>query len=124
MDSISSYEFHKIFDRVSGNINLQGKLSANDIDKELVKAREQCKKRYFGAETPQERTRYKAAVVGYSNLLHHRFSNRVVDEALADPRGLIATTLIYGKIEARRRLEAQRRSRMRFYRRPSYWKRY
>ena len=44
MDSISSYEFHKIFDRVSGNINLQGKLSVNDIDKELVKARE--KKRF------------------------------------------------------------------------------
>jgi hypothetical protein len=123
MDSVSSFEFSEIFDRISSNINLQGKLSVHDIEKELFKAREQCRKRYFGAETMQERTRFKAAIKGYDNLLHYGFANRVIEEAAEEPRGFIAMVLIHGKIEAKRRLDAQRRSRMRFYMRPDYWKR-
>jgi hypothetical protein len=45
MDSVSSYEFGKIFYRFSSNIDLQGKLTAYDINKEIVIAREHCKKR-------------------------------------------------------------------------------
>ena len=124
MDEMPNFEFSEIFNRTSSQVNLQGKVTVQDINKELWKAREQCKKRYLEAGNVYERSRYRNAAAGYGNLIRYRFANRVIKEALEEPRGFIATTLIFGKIEAKRRLDAQRRSRMRFYNRPRYWKRY
>ena len=123
MDELPNYEFHAIFNRVSSYMDLQGKVTVQDINEELWKAREKCKKKYLEAQNVYERTRFRNAVAGYSNLIRYRFANRVIKEALIEPRGFIATTLIFGKIEAKRRLDAQRKSRMRFYNRPRYWKR-
>jgi hypothetical protein len=123
MDSIASYEFHKIFNRVSSRINLQGKTSANAIDQSLVTARDNCKRNYRETTNPILRVRLKNAVVGYNNLLFYRFSNRAMKEAIENPSGIIALTLRFGKIEAKRRILAQRNTQTRFYTRPDYSKR-
>ena len=117
MDSIPSYEFHAIYNRVSSYIDLQGKVTEQAINEELWKAREKCKKKYLEAENLFERTKYRNAVAGYGNLIRHGFANRVIEEASIEPNGYIANTLLYGRAEAKRRRDAQRRSRMRFYKR-------
>jgi hypothetical protein len=120
MDEMPDPEFHELFDRTTNYIDLRGKVTVNQISKELWKAREQCKSLYLRAKNMYERANYRNAIAGYDNLIRYGFANRTIKEALANPRGFIANTLIYGKIEAKRRLDAQRRSRMRFYRRPDY----
>jgi hypothetical protein len=120
MDNISEYEFAEIFDRISSVIDLQGKLTVHAINAEIVKARDQCRKRYFEAETMQERHRCKAELVRYNNLLFNGFANRTIKEAMNEPNGFIAMTLRFGKLETKRRLLAQRDTRTRIYRRPDY----
>jgi len=117
MDSISSYEFHRIFNRVSSYIDLQGKVTVQSINEELWKAREKCKKKYLEAVNVYERTKYRNAVTGYGNLIRHGFAKRTIKEGLIEPDGFIANTLLFGRAEAKQRLDAQRRSRMRFYKR-------
>ena len=123
MDRIQNYEFHEIFGRVSSRINLQGKISANAIDKSLVNARENCKRHYHATINPFLRARYKNAIMGYNNLLYYRFSNRTMKEAIENPSGIVALTLRFGKIEAKRRILAQKRTQTRIYRRPDYSRR-
>jgi len=123
MDEMPNYEFHEIFDRVSSNVDLKGKFTVIEIEKALWRVREYCRRGYQKSETARERARFKIAKVSYDNLLQHGFAHRVIEEASLDPQGFIAMTLRFGKIEARRRLLAQKKTRMRLYRRPSYWKR-
>jgi hypothetical protein len=123
MDSISSYEFHKTFDRVSSRINLQGKTSANAIDRSLVNARENAKYYYRKTTNPRLRAHYKNAIIGYGSLLHYRFSDRTIKEAIKNPNGIVAMTLKYGKIEAKRRILAQKRAQSRLYKQPDYYRR-
>jgi hypothetical protein len=120
MDSIASYEFHKIFDRVSSRINLQGKTSANAIDRSLAHARENCRRYFREAPNPNIRIRYKGAIMGYNNLLYYRFSDRTMKEATENPGGIVALTLLHGKIEAKRRILAQRQANTRIYKKPQY----
>lgn len=117
MDSISSYEFHTIFDRTTISVDLQGKVSVQSINEELWKARHKCKRKYLEAQNAYERTKYRNAVARYSNLIQNGFAKRTIKEALIEPDGFIANTLLFGRAEAKRRLDAQRRSRMRFYKR-------
>lgn len=117
MDSIPSYEFHAIYNRVSSYIDLQGKVTEQAINEELWKARGKCKKLYLEAENVYERTKYRNAVTGYGNLIQNGFARRTIKEALIEPDGFIANTLLFGRAEAKRRQQAQRRSRMRFYKR-------
>lgn len=120
MDSLPSYEFHGIVRRVTTYVDLQGKTTVLSINKEIWKAQEQCRKHALQAKNKYERAKFKRAAIGYANLIRYHFANRLIKEAIADPSGYIATILIYGRLEAERRINAQRRSRMRFYRRPNY----
>lgn len=113
MDSISSYEFHKIFNRVTDYIDLQGKLSEGEIEKELVKASKKCRRLRRKAETAQERAKLKRAAIGYDRLIEYDFPRRVIREAIMDPKGLVSMTLRYGKKEAKRRILAQKRAQIR-----------
>lgn len=119
-----NYEFHDIFDRTTNYVDLKGKFTVLEIEKALLQTREYCRRRYHNADTESERARFKMAKVRYDNLLQHGFARRTVREASFEPQGFIGMTLRFGKMEAKRRLDAQRRSRMRFYSRPRYWKRY
>jgi hypothetical protein len=124
MDSIPSFEFHEIFDRTTDVVDLEGKGTVSEIERALWRIREYCRRRYQRAETEKERARFKAATVNYDNLLRYGFARRVIREAMSDPNGFYALTLRFGKIEARRRLLAQRATRARFYSRPGYWRRH
>lgn len=110
MDSVSDYEFHEIFQRVTEYIDLQGKFTPEQIDKELEKAREKCKRLYRNAENGRERIRFKRAALGYLRLIEHDFASRVEHEARTNPMGIIGMTLTHGTIEARRRMLAQERA--------------
>jgi hypothetical protein len=113
MDRITSYEFHCIFNRTSNTVDLKGKLSVDAIEEELAKAREACRNRYDKAESSRERRRLKSSVVQLGNLIEYGFARRAIYEGVRDPSGLIAMTLRYGKIEAKRRILAQRRAQIR-----------
>ena len=117
MDELPSYEYEAIFNRASAAIDLHGCVTVQAINEKLWKAREICKRKNLEAKNPFERTKYRNAVAGYGNLMRHGFANRALKEAAIDPHGVIANTLLYGRAEAKRRRDAQRRSRMRFYKR-------
>jgi hypothetical protein len=114
MDSLSSPEFHKIFNRVTEYIDLKGKFMVEEIEEELRKAREKCLKLRRKAETSQDRAKFKRSAIGYGNLLEYGFSSRVVYEANVNPKGIVAMTLKYGKKVAKRRILAQKRAQIRF----------
>jgi hypothetical protein len=112
MESIPRYEFHKIFDRVSQNIDLQHCTSALAIELALREARDKSK-------VLSKRNRVKASRVEFGRqaewldtLIEHDFAGRAIFEATRNPRGSIALTLMYGRQEARR-IQAQRRAQLR-----------
>ena len=109
MDSVSDYEFHEIFQRVTDYIDLQGKFTPEEIDRELERARVKCKKLYRNAENRRQQIRFKRAAMGYARLLEYDFASRVLREARTNPKGIIGMTLVYGVTEARRRILAQER---------------
>lgn len=114
MDSIPSYEFHKIFDRISQTVNLKGKFSAEEIEEELVRVRNACKRMAERAETRERQVLYNSKKVAIDKLIEYGFAGRVIAEARADPEGKVALTLRYGYEEARKRLLAQARTKIRF----------
>jgi hypothetical protein len=124
MDSLSAYEFHCIFNRTSDVVDLKGKLSVQAIDDALVRARESCKKNYNKADSSRQRRRLKTSAIKLGDLIEHGFANRAVHEAIYNPSGLVALTLKYGKIEAKRRILAQKRAQIRANRYHSMSRRY
>jgi hypothetical protein len=113
MDSISSYEFHEIFDRVTVYIDLEGKCTEYEIQKSLEFARDKCRRLAEKAKTAKERNSLKRDAISYNNLVQNRFAARVIEEATNNPDGIIALTLLYGKAEAKQRILAQERARIR-----------
>jgi hypothetical protein len=115
MDSVSNYEFGEIFHRTTDYVDLEGKFTVSAIERAIWRVREYCRRRYQNAETARERARFKAAAINYDHLLRYGFARRVIREALLDPQSIYALTLRFGKVEARRRLLAQKGARARFY---------
>jgi len=113
MDSVTRPEFHKIFRRVAGYIDLKGKFTEEAIEEELVKARDKCLKLRRKAETQQESAKFKRAAMGYDRLLEHGFAARAIYEANRNLRGIIAMTLKHGYKEAKKRILAQKRAEIR-----------
>jgi hypothetical protein len=113
MDSISSYEFHKIFVRVCGFIDFKGKFTVEEIEEELTKAGEKCKRLRRKAETAEERAKLKRAAISYGHLLEYGFAERAMHEASANPKGIVGMTLKYSYKEAKRKILAQKRARIR-----------
>ena len=113
MDSIPSYEFHRIFDRAAQTTNLKGKFTAEQIEEELIRVRDICERRSERAETRRIQTKYNFRAVQLERLVEYGFPQRVIAEARANPRGKVALTLTYGYEEAKRRLLAQARTRVR-----------
>lgn len=118
MDSIPSYEFHKIFDRISQIIDLKGKFTAEEIEEELLRVRNVCKRLSERAETRKNQVLYRAKKVAMDRLIEYGFADRVIAEAMVDPHGKVGLTLRYGYAEAKRRLLAQARTKFRMKPRP------
>jgi hypothetical protein len=112
VDSISSPELAKIFGRLPAAIELKGATDAAELERrmqfyiDVQRARAMIAKR----EKTKDANIWRAEQI--DKLIEHEFPERVIREALRQPRGLIAQTLLHGKAEAKRRVLAYRRARI------------
>lgn len=113
MDSVPRYEFHAIFDRVSSNIDLEGCTSALAIELALKEVRDQSKAKAKINRTAARRMEFGKRAEWLDTLLEHDFAGRAIFEARRNPQGSIALTLIYGRQQARQRIEAQKKAALR-----------
>lgn len=112
MDSISRYEYRKIFRRLTTDIDLEGCTSALGIELALKDARDISKAKYKISRTEAVRVRHGKRAEWLDSLIEHDFSGRAIFESRLYPTGSIALTLKYGRQEADR-IIAQRRAAMR-----------
>jgi hypothetical protein len=113
MDSVTRYEFHKIFDRVSENIDLKGRTSALAIELKLKDVRDRSKAKFKIYKASAKRVEAGRRAEWLDTLIEHDFAGRTIFEAIRNPRGMIALTLKHGRQEARQRILAQRRAELR-----------
>lgn len=113
MDSISRYEYHEIFDRVSLDIDLKYCTNALAIEQALIEVRSRCKAKSKISRTKTGRARYGRRAEWLDTLIETDFAGRAIFEAHRKPHGIIATTLKYGRQEAQRRIMAQRTAQLR-----------
>lgn len=120
METVLSREFGELFDRLSGQIDLQGCTTAALLEAKLIEVRDMHKTQYnIAKESVHARVRAKAAVYArkaeqLDTLIENNFAGRTIYEAGKNPRGMIAMTLKYGKQEARRRILARQRAELRY----------
>lgn len=100
MDSISRYEYHEIFDRVSLDIDLKYCTNALAIEQALIEVRSRCKAKSKISRTKTGRARYGRRAEWLDTLIETDFAGRAIFEAHRKPHGIIATTLKYGRQEA------------------------
>jgi|GEM_PF-2828397 hypothetical protein len=127
MDSVSRPEFAKIFDRVSSDIDLEGATSAaainNRMKVEIHKAKTNVTEERNRAKESKIKVAidYHSAYSAYSayaaeeldKLIAHDFAGRTIFEANLNPKGMVSQTLLYGRVEARKRVLAQKRAEVR-----------
>jgi hypothetical protein len=113
MDSVPRYEFYAIFVRVALFLNLKGKFTAEAIAEELENAIDKCRRLARKADTVSERNKLKRAALGYGRLIEYGFHDRVIREARMNPNGIIGMTLKHGYAEAKNRILAQKRAKIR-----------
>jgi hypothetical protein len=116
MDSISSYEFHAIFDRTTDHVDLRRNLTRDAIAESLNNAKEKCERMRNHAKTYKQRHKLKRASIQYRNLIEYCFPERCIAEAVAKPKGIVSMTLKHGKSEARARILAQKKTQIRIRR--------
>jgi hypothetical protein len=117
MDSISSYEFHAIFDRVTDKISLQGKFTPEDIAQQLNETKKKCERQRHRTAKPRLRAKLRQEAIQYRNLIDYGFPERVITEAIVKPKGIIAMTLKYGKTNARQIILSRKKTQIRVQRR-------
>ena len=110
MDSIPSYEFHKIFNRVSLDVPLTGCNTATAISNSLRIARHKAKNNAKKETTRSARKYWFFKAEEQDKLLEHDFAGRVMFEANRKPKGFIALSLIYGRKTAKQKINAQKRA--------------
>ena len=113
MDSVTRQEFHKIFDRVSMDVDLQGATNAVFIENRLKIVRHMSKTKAKDAKLALGRQFYGFKTEELDKLIEHDFAGRAIFEAHIDPHGIINLTLIHGRQMAQQRIMAQKRAALR-----------
>lgn len=113
MDSIPSYEFHKIFRRLSYDVNLKGALTPDEIDARLSKARKRFKAKAEEADIRGERKRLYKKAKAIEILQERDFAQRTIAEAVTNRYGIVSLTLRFGRERAEEMKLAMERSRLR-----------
>jgi len=113
MDSVPSYEFHKIFRRVSVNVNLKGAFTPEEIDEKLERAQKkfQIKAKRAATEAKKKRLYKKAKAIEI--LQDKNFSEKTIAEAISNRYGIVNLTLHYGREKAEEMKLAFERARIR-----------
>ena len=113
MDTLPLLEFLAIFVRLSSIIDLKGKFTEAQIENELYKARKRSLKMAKKANTHHQRAKWKRIAIGYQQLMEYSFARRVIREANRDPNGRVGMTLRFGYQDAKKRMLAQKRAKIR-----------
>ena len=116
MDSLSSYEFHKIFKRVDVVVELAGATTGTRIENRLNIEIHRSKSIAKDIKEPRLmnlRKFYRSKADKLDKLKEHDFAGRAIHEANVRPKGIIAQTLLYGREEAMKRIKAQKRAALR-----------
>lgn len=113
MDSVPSYEFHKIFRRVSYDVNLKGAFTPENIEKRLENAQEGFQSEAKRASTKTGRKRLRKKAKALENLQETNFAEKAIVEAIANPYGIVSLTLHYGRRKAEEMKLAFERARIR-----------
>jgi hypothetical protein len=96
MDNIPYKKFMGIFDRTKVRINHKGAYSAWDLNMRILAAYYARKDSLKKVKTRKRFDGIKKNMTNLRTLLLNGYSRRVIDEAQADPNGIIALTLIHG----------------------------
>jgi hypothetical protein len=110
VDFMPDKEFHPLFDRTSRKVNLKGCGTPAEIDERLKEKIEEYeylrKKKRLAPRAARRR------ISDLKNLMFAGFGRRTIDEAIANPRGEVALTLIYGRENAKEILLERARKRI------------
>lgn len=103
-DFLPDYEFRDIFCRVATKVDLRGANTPQEVNQRLL--------RNINAYPP----RLSQGWISFLSKLIPSIGRRTIDEAIAQPRGIVALTLKYGKKTADRLLSEQSRKRIEYLR--------
>jgi hypothetical protein len=113
MDSVPSYEFHKIFRRVSYDVDLKGALDPNEIDRRMKKAQRNFKAEAWEAYNEAERRKLFTKAKNLKILREKGFPVQTIAEASENRYGIVNLTLHYGRKKAEEMKLAFERARLR-----------
>lgn len=113
VDSIPSYEFHKIFRRVSYDVDLKGAFDPIEIDRRMEEAQKRFKAHAREAETETEKKRLYKKAKGLEILRDKGFPVQTIAEASENRHGIVNLTLQFGRKKAEEMKLAFERARIR-----------
>jgi len=112
MDFMPDKEFHKLFDRVTKFVDLQGAGAPWEIHERLQQKIDEY--RYLPRRNQLAVFFARSRMPNLKKLIFAGFGRRAIDEAVAKPHGKVALTLKYGREKARDILLARARKRLRW----------
>lgn len=112
MDFMPDKEFHKLFDRISKIVNLAGARTPQEINRRLKRKINEYRHLPRKDQIPSFFARSR--MPDLKKLIFAGFGRRTIDEAIANPRGIVALTLKYGREKARQILRRLARRRLRW----------
>lgn len=113
MDSVPSYEFHKIFRRVSYDVNLKGAFTPEEIDERLERAQKEFQVKAKRAATEAKKKRLYKKGKAIEILQDKNFPEKTIAEAIRNRYGIVNLTLHYGRKKAEEMKLALERARIR-----------
>lgn len=113
MDSTPNYEFHKIFRRLSCDVNLKGALTPDEIDARLDRAQRRFKAEAKDTTNETEKKRRYKKAKAIKILQERDFAQRTIVEAVTNRYGIVDLTLRFGREKAEEMKLALERSRLR-----------
>lgn len=100
MDSIPRYEFHKIFRRLSYDVNLKGAFTPEDIDERMERGRKNFKEYAKEATKKSVRRKLRKKAKAIEILQDKGFAEATIAEANRNRYGIVNLTLNYGRKRA------------------------
>ena len=100
MDFLPDKEFNEIFNRVSRKVNLKDAGTPAEIHRRLHRKIKEYENEYW--IDPFSQLRAENEIANMRTLIFSGFGRRAIDEAVANPEGIVALTLKYGRKKARK----------------------
>ena len=110
MDSIPDYEFIEIFIRLSRTVRFGRSRSPQEIKHRIKRILNLQKKAYQTAKKRSTVRKYRSDFIHLRTLYRHGIHDRIWEEAVRNPGGIVELTLLYGRDKARKiKLERERK---------------